>query len=321
MGSANGSAGSMGSSGDNPDRLSAPAAIRTENLTMSYAHGRGIENVSLTVPRGSVFGFLGPNGAGKTTTIRIFFDLLRPQKGSAEILGHDSIKGSIAIRERTGYLPGDLALPHSMTGKEVLEWLSSLRPHTPPVRRDELVERFKVQLDRPIKQLSKGNRQKIGLVQAFQHNPELVVLDEPTSGLDPLLQDEFHRLVRDYVGNGGTVFLSSHSLDEVQHTADLVGVIRNGELFTVESVTSLRHRGLRRITLTVAPNDVERCWNILRDLEDVTDLDRHDGGFEFAYGGTYAPLLSALANVEVIDLLSRAADLDEVFLDLYRGEK
>lgn len=311
----------MGSNGNNERFLARPVALKTENLTMSYAHGRGINNVSFSVPSGTVFGFLGPNGAGKTTTIRIFFDLLRPQSGRAEILGLDSVTGSMEIRKRTGYLPGDLALPHSMTGGEVLQWLSSLRPATPPIRQAELVERFKVQLDRPIKQLSKGNRQKLGLVQAFQHNPEVVVLDEPTFGLDPLLQDEFHRLVREYVAAGGTVFLSSHSLDEVQHTADLVGVIREGELFTVESVASLRHRGLRRITLTVASSDEQKCWDLLSRHEQVSELERHDGSFEFAYAGNYGPLLSALSTIEVVDLLSRAADLDEVFLDLYRGEK
>ncbi len=295
------------------------AAVRTSALTVTYRNARGISDLDLEVPAGEVFGFLGPNGAGKTTTIRVLLDLLRPTSGRAEVLGHDSRTGSLIIRERTGYLPGDFSLPPTLTGGQVLEWLSSLRPSTPPVRRDELVERFGVQLDRPIKQLSKGNRQKIGLVQAFQHAPELVILDEPTVGLDPLVQDEFHRMVREYVDAGGTVFLSSHSLDEVQHTADRVGIIRDGALVTVESVDALRHRGVRRVTLTVETGSGDRCESRLREMAGIDGIVRRGDVFEFAVTGDYAPVLRSLGDLPVIDLLSRAADLDEVFLALYRG--
>lgn len=294
-------------------------AIRTQALTMTYRHGRGISDVNLEVPVGEVFGFLGPNGAGKTTTIRVLLDLLRPTSGSASVFGLDSRTDSLQIRERTGYLPGDFSLPPTLTGEQVLDWLASLRPTSPPVRRAELVERFAVQLDRPMKQLSKGNRQKIGLVQAFQHAPELVILDEPTSGLDPLVQDEFHRLVRDYVADGGTVFLSSHSLDEVQHTADRVGIIRDGKLVTVETVDDLRGRGLRRVTLTVEAGTGDDVAPQLEALEGIDGLTRRGDVFEFAVTGEYALVLSGLGKLPVIDMLSRAADLDEVFLALYRG--
>jgi len=294
-------------------------AIRTQMLTLAYRHGRGIEDVYLDVPAGEVFGFLGPNGAGKTTTIRVLLDLMRPTSGSATVLGLDTRSDSLKIRERTGYLPGDLALPASLTGAQVLDWLSSLRPATPPVRRQELVERFGVQLDRPMKQLSKGNRQKIGLVQAFQHAPELVVLDEPTSGLDPLVQDEFHRMVREYVAEGGTVFLSSHSLDEVQHTADRVGIIRDGKLMTVETVDDLRSRGLRRVTLTVGPGTGDVASPQLHSLAGIDGVVRRGDVFEFGVIGEYAAVLAGLSKLPVVDLLSRAADLDEVFLALYRG--
>ncbi len=295
------------------------SAIRTHGLTLSYRHGRGIEGVHLDVPTGEVFGFLGPNGAGKTTTIRVLLDFLRPTSGSASVLGLDSRDDSLAIRARTGYLPGDFSLPPTLTGTQVLDWLSSLRPDTPPVRREELVERFDVQLDRPMKQLSKGNRQKIGLVQAFQHAPELVILDEPTSGLDPLVQDEFHRLVRDYVAMGGTVFLSSHSLDEVQHTADRVGIIRDGKLVTVETVDDLRGRGVRRVTLTVAAGAGALVESQLRSLVGIDGVTRRGDVFEFAVIGDYAAVLAGLGTLPVVDMLSRAADLDEVFLALYRG--
>ena len=295
------------------------AAIRTSALTMTYPHGRGIEDVDLEVSPGEVFGFLGPNGAGKTTTIRVLLDLLRPTSGRAEVLGTDCHSGSLAIRTRTGYLPGDFSLPPTLTGGQVLDWLSSLRPSTPPIRRAELVERFGVQLDRPIRQLSKGNRQKIGLVQAFQHSPELVILDEPTIGLDPLVQDEFHRLVREYVDDGGTVFLSSHSLDEVQHTADRVGIIRDGRLVTVESVDELRRRGVRRVTLSVEPGTGDDVELRLGTIAGIDGIGRRGDVFEFAVTGAYAPVLAALGGLPVVDMLSRAADLDEVFLALYRG--
>lgn len=296
-------------------------AIRTSGLTLTYRHGRGIEDVDLEVAVGEVFGFLGPNGAGKTTTIRVLLDLLRPTSGRAELFGLESRADSLAIRARTGYLPGDFSLPQSLTGSEVLDWLSSLRPATPPIRRSELVERFGAQLDRPMKQLSKGNRQKIGLVQAFQHAPELVILDEPTSGLDPLVQDEFHRLVREFVEEGGTVFLSSHSLDEVQHTADRVGIIRDGRLVTVETVDELRHRGVRRVTLTVASGAGDRVLPALNSIEGIDHVVRRGDVFEFAVSGDYAPVLRGLGDLPVVDMLSRAADLDEVFLALYRGSE
>ncbi|MFM8862462.1 MAG: ABC transporter ATP-binding protein [Acidimicrobiia bacterium] len=237
---------------------------------MSYDGSRGI--VDLDIPTGEEFGFLGPNGAGKTTTIRILLDLLRPTSGRASVLGLESVCDSLAIRARIGYLPGDLSLPAGLTGTEVLDWLSSLRPGTPPVRRDELVERFAVQVDRPMKHLSKGNRQKIGLVQAFQHAPEMVILDELTGGLDPLAQDEFHRFVREYVAGGGTVFLSSHSLDEVQHKADRVGIIRDGRVVTVETVDARRGRGLRRVSLTVRAGAGESAEARLQVTDEVADL-------------------------------------------------
>ena len=295
-------------------------AIRTQGLTLSYRHGRGIEDVHLEVPTGEVFGFLGPNGAGKTTTIRVLLDFLRPTSGSASVLGLDSRIDSLAIRGRTGYLPGDFSVPPMLTGTQVLDWLSSLRPDTPPIRREELVQRFDVQLDRPMKQLSKGNRQKIGLVQAFQHAPELVILDEPTSGLDPLMQDEFHSLVREHATAGGTVFLSSHSLDEVQHTADRVGIIRNGKLVTVETVDDLRGRGVRRVTLTVAAGAGDLAEPQLHVLVGIDGIERRGDVFEFAVIGDYADVLAGLGKLPVVDLLSRAADLDEVFLALYRGK-
>jgi len=295
-------------------------AVRAEQLTVSYRHGRGVVGLDLDVPGGEVFGFLGPNGAGKTTTIRTMLDLLRPTSGRIEVLGLDSHADTIEVRARTGYLPGDLALPERLTGQEVLDWSASLRPGRPPRRRDELVERFGAELHRPVRQLSRGNRQKLGLVMAFQHDPELVVLDEPTSGLDPLVQDEFQRMLRDQVAQGRSTFLSSHSLDEVQRVADRVGIVREGRLVTVETVEALRERGLRRVTATVADGQGERAVALLGAVAAVTELGRDGDVVSFAVGGAFAPVLAALSGVEVVDLLSRSADLDEVFLALYRGD-
>jgi ABC-2 type transport system ATP-binding protein len=295
-------------------------AVRAEALTVAYRHGRGIDALDLEVPAGEVFGFLGPNGAGKTTTIRTLLDLLRPTSGRVSVLGLDSHADSLEIRSRTGYLPGDLALPDRLTGLEVLDWCASLRPGRPPVRRDELVERFTVQLDRPVRRLSRGNRQKLGLVQAFQHDPELVILDEPTSGLDPLVQDEFQRLLRDQVAAGRSVFLSSHSLDEVQHVADRVGIVREGRLVTLETVESLRERGLRRVTVTLGSDQGAEAASRLSPLAGVTDLGVEGDVVTFAVGGSFAAVVQALAGLDVTDLLSRSADLDEVFLAMYRGE-
>lgn len=236
------------------------------------------------------------------------------------MLGLDSTKDSLEIRSRTGYLPGEFSLPANLMGLEVLDWLSSLRPDHAPVRRAELIERFEVQLDRPMNELSKGNRQKIGVVQAFQHSPELVILDEPTSGLDPLMQDEFHRLVREFVLEGRTVFLSSHSLDEVQHVADRVGIIRDGNLVTVETVETLRGRGLRRATLTVASGTSDHAADLLAATTGISDLHRRGDVFEFAIRGAFSEVLAGLGQLDVVDLLSRSADLDEVFLAMYRGD-
>jgi ABC-2 type transport system ATP-binding protein len=209
----------------------ATPAIETRDLEKTYATGvRALADLELSVEQGEVFGYLGPNGAGKSTTIRLLLDLIRPTAGRALVLGLDPRRDGIEARRRIGYLPGDLRLADRMTAREQLDSLARLRGDVDVALRDHLCERFGVVLDRPIRQLSKGNRQKVGLVQAFMHRPELVVLDEPSSGLDPLLQAELRSLLSETAADGRTVFLSSHSLDEVQHVADRVGIIRNGRL-------------------------------------------------------------------------------------------
>jgi ABC-2 type transport system ATP-binding protein len=222
------------------------AAIETEGLTKFYGAARGIEDVTLTVEPGEVFGFLGPNGAGKTTTIRTLLDLLHPTRGSARLFGLDSRRDSVAIRARIGNLPGDFGYGKQARGREALALLARLRGVDDLGWARRLAERFRADLDRPLGQLSRGNRQKVGLILAVFHRPELLILDEPTSGLDPLMQEEFLALVREERERGCAVFLSSHELDEVERVCDRVGIIRGGSLIAVERIADLLGKTTQR---------------------------------------------------------------------------
>jgi len=196
-------------------------AVFTEGLTKYYGRQPGIIDLDLEIPPGEVFGFLGPNGAGKTTTIRLLLDLIGPTRGSASLLGVAVRRNAAEARERVGYLPGELVLYEDLTGRATLEFLASLRTGSDLGYGQKLADRFGLDLDRRVGDLSKGNKQKLGVVQAFLHHPELLILDEPSSGLDPLVQREFHGLVREVAAQGGTVFFSSHVLAEVERLADL----------------------------------------------------------------------------------------------------
>jgi ABC-2 type transport system ATP-binding protein len=218
------------------------AVIETERLSKSYGRHRGIEDITLAVEKGEAFGFLGPNGAGKTTTIRTLLDLLHPTNGSARIFGLDSRRESVAIRARLGNLPGDFGYGKGTSGREALALLGKLRGVVGFTRAEELAKRFRADLDRPLGQLSRGNRQKVGLILALFHRPELLILDEPTSGLDPLMQEEFLALVREERERGCAIFISSHELDEVERVCNRVGIIREGRLIAVESVAELLER-------------------------------------------------------------------------------
>jgi ABC-2 type transport system ATP-binding protein len=222
------------------------SAIETEGLTKFYGTERGIEDVTLTVEPGEVFGFLGPNGAGKTTTIRTLLDLLHPSGGSARIFGLDSRRDSVAIRARLGNLPGDFGFGKRGSGRDALALLARLRGVESLARAEELARRFRADLERPLGQLSRGNRQKVGLILAVFHRPELLILDEPTGGLDPLMQEEFLSLVREERERGCAVFLSSHELDEVERVCDRVGIIRAGRLIAVERIADLLGRTTQR---------------------------------------------------------------------------
>jgi ABC-2 type transport system ATP-binding protein len=292
-------------------------AIETEALTKSYGSARGIIGLDLSVPAGSVFGFLGPNGAGKTTTIRVLLDFLRPTSGRARVLGLDSRDDAVAIRRRVGYVSGESALYDRMSGGELLDWLARLRGGVDTDWRDELTRRFRLDVARPIRSLSRGNRQKIALVQAFMHRPELLVLDEPTSGLDPLLQHEFEQLVREVTSEGATVFLSSHLLDEVQHVCDRVAIVKDGLLVTVEDVNALHARGVREVTIRFSqPVDPTP----FRELPGVSDVEIRRSALHCHLTGSADALVKLAARYEVLEFTSAAPDLEETFLRFYRTE-
>ena len=262
-----------------------------------------------------MFGFLGPNGAGKTTTIRLLLDLIRPTSGTLTVFGLDSRRDSLAIRRRVGYVPGDLRLYDRLTGRELLIFFASLRGLGGLGDAASLAERLDLELDRPLRSLSTGNRQKTGLVQAFMHRPELLVLDEPTTGLDPLVQQTFHELVRETAADGRTVFLSSHVLAEVQELADRVAVLREGRVELVESVEALRARASRRLEATFATPPPAGAF---ADVSGAHELERRGDVVAFALDGPVDPLVKALARFDVVALDVREADLEDIFLDLYR---
>ena len=297
--------------------MSGTPVIETESLTKSYGQARGIEDVTFTVEHGEVFGFLGPNGAGKTTTIRTLLDLLHPTSGTARLFGLDSRRNSVAIRSRLGNLPGDFGFGDQSTGINAVRLLARLRGLDGIGRAEELARRFRADLSRPLGQLSRGNRQKIGLILATFHRPELLILDEPTSGLDPLMQEEFLTLVREERERGCAVFISSHELDEVERVCDRVGIVRSGRLIAVERISDLLGKARRRITVEVAGPTASMS---LDAIEGVADLERSDGQVSFTYAGDLDPVIKALAGTHVLDLEASHPTLEEIFLTYYEDQ-
>ena len=293
--------------------------VVTDRLTKRYGDSRGIEELSLTVRRGEIFGFLGPNGAGKTTTIRTLLDLLHPTSGSARLFGLDSRRDSLAIRARLGNLPGDFAYDERLCGRELLDLFAALRGVASMQAAHVLAERFEANLDKPLRELSRGNRQKIGLIQALFHAPELLILDEPTGGLDPLMQEEFHELVGEERERGTTVFLSSHDLDEVERLCDRAAFIRDGRLVAVEHVADLTRRRYRHATVELAqPVDGAELAALpgVRDVE--LDGCRARFGFE---ASALDDVVKALARYAVVDLELAHPSLEEVFMTYYEAAK
>ena len=288
--------------------------INTAKLTKFYGKQLGIEDVDLEVKRGEVFGYLGPNGAGKTTTIRMLLDFIRPTRGSATVFDLDIRQSSVEIHRRVGYLNGELALYNDMTGEDLLKYLGNLRGGLDWKYVKELATRFECDLPRRIQGLSLGNKQKLGLLQAFMHKPELLILDEPTNGLDPLMQHQFYDLLSEIKKEGRTIFLSSHILPEVEKVCDRVGIIRQGRLVTVETIESLKSHSVRKLEIHFAgPVPKDKFISI----SGVRDIIVEDSILTSTVVGSLDALIKAAAQFVVVNIISREPTLEEIFLTYY----
>lgn len=295
-------------------------AIFIENLHKSYGGVKALRGIDLSVRKGEIFGFLGPNGAGKTTTIRCLLDLIRPDRGTLRVLGLNPQKEPVAVRARAGYLPGELHLDDNMTGEEALRFFNRLRGRTAQgTHLLSLAERLDADLTRPIRNLSQGNKQKIGLLQALMHQPELLVLDEPTGGLDPLIQHELLQILREARQNGATIFFSSHAINVVEAIADRVGIIRQGRIIEVARTSDLQSRSIRRARIRfrrpVDPQVFARLpgVRVLSEDQRKTILVQIQGDMEV--------IIRALAELPVIEIETLRPSLEEIFLTYYAGSE
>jgi ABC-2 type transport system ATP-binding protein len=297
--------------------VSGEPVIVTSGLSKDYGAGRGLFGLDLEVGPGEVFGFLGPNGAGKSTTLRLLLDLIRPTSGSARVLGLDSRRGSVEIHRRVGFLPGDLALYPKLTGRAMLDYLAQLRGGVDRGVRESLVDRFAADLDRPVRQLSTGNRQKLGLIQAFMHEPELLILDEPIAGLDPLVQRSFHALLAEVSAQGRTVFLSSHTLSEIERVTHRLAILRDGRLVVVDSVENLRKVAMQRLEIEFAEavDDAE-----FRAIAGVKEVRMSGNTVTVGFEGSADAVVKAAAAHEVRAIRPREDDLEDIFLRYYRED-
>jgi len=304
------------------------AVIETKGLTKHYGEGRfpprrrrevvrALGNLSIDVREGEIFGFLGPNGAGKTTAIRLLLGFLHPTAGTGAVLGHDIVHESIAIRAATGYLPGGIALYDTLTGEQVLDYLCRLYGRSAPLR-PELVDRLELSkrtLERPVRDYSRGMRQKIGIIQALQHDPELAILDEPTEGLDPLMQRAFYDLLDERRNAGRTIFFSSHILSEVERLCDRVAIIRAGQVVALADVAELINRRKRHVEMRL---DGEAP--ALEGVPGVSNVAVRDGRVTCQLEGDVRPFLAAIAGASITDLTIEPARLEEAFLEYYADE-
>jgi ABC-2 type transport system ATP-binding protein len=293
------------------------AVIALKMLTKSYGSHRGIVDVDFEVEQGEVFGFLGPNGAGKTTTIRTMLDLIRPTSGQAFVFGIESSVDPVAIHRRIGYLPGEFTLYDRLTGAQTLEYFANLRGGVDKAYQASLVERFELDTSRRFREYSKGNKQKVGLVAALQHKPELLILDEPTAGLDPLMQQAFFELLHETAADGRSAFLSSHILSEVEKTCERVAIIREGRIVQIGSVDSLRDLAHHQVELRFAGDPPAADFAA---LPGVSDLVVDDHLIRMRVLGSITPVVQAAAKAGVIDFLSREPSLEETFLAQYGHE-
>lgn len=293
-------------------------AIETRGLSKTFRSGKGVHAVSLEVRQGEMFGFLGPNGAGKTTTIRLLLDFLRPDAGSAQVLGFDCQKDSLQVRRLIGYLPGEVHLEERLTGEDVLDAFARIRGGVDPVFVRELAERLDIAqgLGRPVRTYSKGMKQKIAIIQALMHRPRLLVLDEPTEGLDPLIQQTFFQLLAEARQAGSTVFMSSHVLSEVERSCDRVALIRAGRLLVTEEIRSLKEKATRKVDVLLAEHAPDDAFAL-----PGVRVDAHDAGrWSFTVAGDLDLLVKQLARFTVRDLQVTRPSLEDIFMRYYEKE-
>lgn len=287
-------------------------AIQISNLTKYYGKARGIIDLNLTVEEGEFFGFIGPNGAGKSTTIRTLLGLISPTSGQAQMLGMDILKDKQKILENVGYLPSEAVFYNGMKVKDILKLSADLRKKDCSREAEKLCNRLQLDVSRKVEELSFGNRKKVGIVCALQHNPDLLILDEPTSGLDPLMQREFFSILQERNKQGATVFLSSHVLSEIQRNCTRAAIIREGRIIACDSVEALSRTNAKRVTVhgNVALHELEG----IRDLEEIGD------STSFLYSGDIKRLLYILAESDITDISVAEPDLEEIFLHYYEKE-
>ena len=291
------------------------SVLVTHGLSKDFGSGRGLFDLDLEVAEGEVFGFLGPNGAGKTTTIRLLMGLIHASAGNASIFGLDCDRDSVAVKHEVGYLPGDLPQFGGMRGGEVVAYLGGMRRAINPTRVRDLAERFQLDLGRRFREYSRGNKQKLGLVLAFMHDPRLLILDEPTGGLDPLNQRTFHELVGEVKSAGATVFLSSHVLSEVEETCSRVGIIRDGRLVSDMSMEKVHEMRFHEVVVEFAGDVPEAAVRAAAGVEDVV-VDGHR--LTCTVRGGFDAFLAAIRGSNVLDLVSREPSLESIFLTYYR---
>jgi ABC-2 type transport system ATP-binding protein len=294
------------------------AVIEIEKLTKYYGKYRGIVDVDLAVNEGEIFGFLGPNGAGKTTTIRILLDLIRPTSGGARLFGIGASADPVAIHRRSGYLPGEWNLYDRLTGAETIRYFANLRGGVDQAYVDDLVQRLDLDPSRRFREYSRGNKQKVGLVVALQHRPELMIFDEPTAGLDPLVQQAFNELLFEAKSEGRTVFLSSHIISEVERTCDRVAIIREGRIVRLDTVEGVRALAAHEVELRFAAPVPGAAF---ASLDGVSNLVEEGRTLRMLVSGPIAPVVQLAARHELIDLVSREPSLEEVFLSEYASRR
>ncbi|MDU5111627.1 MAG: ABC transporter ATP-binding protein [Clostridium sp.] len=290
--------------------------IEIKNITKDYGQGKGIFNVSFSVEKGEVLGFLGPNGAGKTTTIRHLMGFSKANKGSCNINGLDCFEKSSEIQKNLGYLPGEIAFLDDMTGINFIKFIAEMKGIKDLTRAKELIGRFELNPNSKIKKMSKGMKQKIGIVCAFMQEPDILILDEPTSGLDPLMQNEFIKLILEEKERGTTILMSSHSFEEIERTCDRAAIIKDGKIVSVENIATLKESKQKIYSITFENEEVVK--DFLKEGFKIKDIDKNN--VTVLVKGDIMPLIKSLGKYKVVSLESKAQSLEDLFMHFYGGE-